>query len=100
MALGMLVLVSYDVAVTMHGGARRLRRVAKACRDYGQRVQFSMFEIEVAPDQWTVLRARLLREMDPEHDSLRFYHLGRKDNARIEHVGCKSIPDLDAPLIV
>jgi CRISPR-associated protein Cas2 len=72
----MLVLVSYDVQVTSPGGTRRLRRIARACQDYGQRVQFSVFEIEVAPDQWILLRARLLGEIDASCDSLRFYFLG------------------------
>ena len=57
----MLVLVSYDVETSSEGGARRLRRVARACRDYGQRVQFSVFECELEPDQWVVLRNRLVR---------------------------------------
>lgn len=96
----MLVLVSYDVETVSEGGTRRLRRVARACRDYGQRVQFSVFECEVAPDQWVVLRARLLREIDPERDSLRFYFLGASGKRRIEHVGAKPALDLDGPLIV
>jgi CRISPR-associated protein Cas2 len=96
----MLVLVSYDVEVTSPGGTRRLRRIARACKDYGQRVQFSVFEIEVAADQWVVLRARLLGEIDAEHDSLRFYFLGKDGRRRVEHVGAKPALDFDAPLIV
>jgi CRISPR-associated protein Cas2 len=96
----MLVLVSYDVEVTSPGGTRRLRRIARACQDYGQRVQFSVFEIEVAPDQWVLLRARLLGEMDAARDSLRFYFLGRDSRRRVEHIGAKPAVDLDAPLIV
>lgn len=95
----MLVLVSYDVEATSPGGARRLRRIARACQDYGQRVQFSVFEIEVASDQWVLLRARLLAEMDAARDSLRFYFLGH-GRRRIEHVGTKPALDFDAPLIV
>jgi CRISPR-associated protein Cas2 len=86
--------------VTSHGGTRRLRRIARACQDYGQRVQFSVFEIEVAPDQWVLLRARLLGEMDAARDSLRFYFLGRDGRRRVEHIGAKPAVDLDAPLIV
>ena len=93
-------MVSYDVETVSEGGARRLRRVARACRDYGQRVQFSVFECEVAPDQWVVLRARLLQEIDPARDSLRFYFLGASGKRRIEHVGAKPVLDLDGPLIV
>ncbi len=96
----MLVLVSYDVAVTSEGGARRLRRIARACQDYGQRVQFSVFEIEVPPDQWVLLRARLLGEMDPTQDSLRFYLLGSGRRHQIEHVGAKPALDFEGPLIV
>jgi CRISPR-associated protein Cas2 len=95
-----LVLVSYDVEVTAPGGARRLRRIARACQDYGQRVQFSVFEIEVSPDQWVLLRARLLAEMDATRDSLRFYFLGRDGRRRIEHIGTKPAVDFDGPLIV
>ena len=96
----MLVLVSYDVEVTSPGGARRLRRIARACQDYGQRVQFSVFEIEVTPDQWVLLRARLLGEIDAERDSLRFYFLGKDGRRRVEHVGAKPAADFDAPLIL
>lgn len=96
----MLVLVSYDVAVTSPGGARRLRRIARACKDYGQRVQFSVFELDVGPDQWVLVRARLVAEMDMAQDSLRFYQLGRSDRSRIEHVGAKPAQDFDQPLIV
>jgi CRISPR-associated protein Cas2 len=96
----MLVLISYDVEVTSAGGARRLRRIARACQDYGQRVQYSVFEVEVTPDQWVPLRARLLGEMDAARDSLRFYFLGKEGRRRIEHIGAKPVTDLDAPLIV
>ena len=96
----MLILVSYDVAVTSEGGTRRLRRIARACQDYGQRVQFSVFEIEIPPDQWVLLRARLVGEMDPTQDSLRFYFLGSANRRRIEHVGTKPALDFEAPLIV
>jgi CRISPR-associated protein Cas2 len=96
----MLVLISYDVQTTSLGGARRLRRIARACQDYGQRVQFSVFECEVAPDQWVLLRARLLAEMDIERDSLRFYFLGASGKRRIEHIGSKPAVDFDSHLIV
>jgi CRISPR-associated protein Cas2 len=96
----MLVLVTYDVQTSLPGGARRLRRVAKACLNLGQRVQYSVFECEVDPAQWTTLRARLLSEIDPETDSLRFYFLGAGGKRRVEHVGAKPIVDLDGPLIV
>lgn len=96
----MLVLVSYDVAVSEKGGAKRLRRVAKACLDYGQRVQFSVFECIVDPAQWTILRQKLIDEIDLEKDSLRFYFLGANWKHRVEHVGTKEPIDQEGPLIV
>lgn len=96
----MLVLVSYDVRTDSEGGKRRLRRVARACRDWGQRVQFSVFECEVDPAQWAELRARLVREIDPEQDSLRFYFLGANWRRRVEHVGAKPSYDPGGPLVV
>lgn len=96
----MMVLVSYDVATSTSGGAGRLRRVAKACRDFGQRVQYSVFEIEVDAAQWTLLRRRLVGLIDPEVDSLRFYFLGNNWERRIEHVGAKPAVDMNSPLIV
>lgn len=95
----MFVLITYDVAVNENGGARRLRRVARACLDWGQRVQFSVFECIVAPDQWVMLKARLLDEMDPEKDSMRFYYLGSNWERKVEHVGAKKPLDMQGPLI-
>ncbi|BCX18187.1 MAG: CRISPR-associated endoribonuclease Cas2 [Geminicoccaceae bacterium] len=96
----MMVLVSYDVRTDSEGGKRRLRRVARACQDWGQRVQFSVFECEVDPAQWVELRARLVREIDPEQDSLRFYFLGANWRRRVEHVGAKPSYDPGGPLVV
>lgn len=95
----MMVLVSYDVSTSSEGGGSRLRRVAKACRDVGQRVQFSVFEIEVDPDQWVLFRQRLIDLIDDEVDSLRFYFLGRNWKNRIEHVGAKPALDMNGPLV-
>lgn len=96
----MMVLVSYDVSLADAAGARRLRRVSKACKDFGQRVQFSVFECIVDPAQWTKLKARLLGEIDAEQDSLRFYFLGANWQKRVEHVGAKPSIDLEGPLVV
>lgn len=96
----MMVLVTYDVSTTSDGGGRRLRRVAKTCRDYGQRVQFSVFEIEVEPAQWTSLKAKLETIINPETDSLRYYFLGANWKRRVEHVGAKPATDLNGTLIV
>ena len=95
----MLVLISYDVA-SDGTGQRRLRRVARACKDYGQRVQYSVFECIVDPAQWTMLKARLISEIDPEKDSLRFYYLGANYKHRVEHIGAKPSIEQDGPLIV
>lgn len=96
----MLVLVTYDVSTAEAGGARRLRAVAKACRDYGQRVQYSVFEIEADPAQWTMLKARLEAIIKPEFDSLRYYYLGANWQRKVEHVGAKPAADLGGTLIV
>lgn len=95
----MLVLISYDVA-SDETGQRRLRRIARACKDYGQRVQYSVFECIVDPAQWTMLKERLISEIDPEKDSLRFYYLGANYKHRVEHVGAKPPVEQDGPLIV
>jgi CRISPR-associated protein Cas2 len=96
----MFVLVTYDVKTSDPGGSRRLRRVAKACRDYGQRVQFSVFECIVDPAQWTKLKQRLIDEIDEEADSLRFYFLGSNWKHRVEHVGAKPSIDQEGLLII
>jgi CRISPR-associated protein Cas2 len=89
------VLITYDIATSSENGARRLRRVAKACLDYGQRVQYSVFECQVDPAQFTELKARLLKIIDPAQDSLRFYHLGAEWHRRVEHHGAKTSYDID-----
>ncbi|NVN11190.1 CRISPR-associated endonuclease Cas2 [Nguyenibacter vanlangensis] len=95
----MLVLITYDVNTEDAAGRRRLRRVARACLDFGQRVQHSVFECDVDPARWAELRARLIAEADTAKDSLRFYQLGAKGRQRIEHVGAKPVLDLDGPLL-
>lgn len=96
----MLVLVTYDVNTMEDGGRKRLRQVARACKDFGQRVQFSVFEIEVNPAQWTKLKARLELIIRPELDSLRYYYLGSNWARKVEHVGAKPVADLNGPLII
>lgn len=96
----MLILVTYDVATSTAAGRRRLRRVATACKNYGQRVQKSVFECLVAPEQWVLLREALLEEIDPDEDSLRIYPLDEPVRKRIEHHGVHAPFDLDGPLIV
>lgn len=96
----MLVVVCYDVDTTDPGGPRRLRRVAKTCKDYGQRVQFSVFECQVDPAQWTMLKQKLIDKIDEKTDSLRFYFLGANWRNRVEQVGLKKSYDPDEPMIV
>ena len=94
----MFVLITYDVATADKAGARRLRRVAQACKDYGQRVQNSVFECKLGPQQWALLRDRLLQEINEKEDSLRFYFLDA--DVVTEHHGTKKPIDLEAPLIL
>jgi len=96
----MLVLVTYDVNTETKAGQRRLRRVAKLCEDYGQRVQFSVFECVIDPAQWSELRKRLIDTVDLDSDSLRFYFLGKNWHRRVEQAGAKPSYDPEGPLIV
>lgn len=96
----MMVLITYDVNTAEEAGRRRLRRVARLCSNYGQRVQLSVFECLVDPAQFARLKASLLREIDPGVDSLRFYLLGSNWRRRVEHVGAKPALDPEGPLIV
>lgn len=96
----MLMLVTYDVATQDAAGRRRLRKIARLCQNYGQRVQYSVFECQVDPARWVALRAELIDEMDASQDSLRFYRLGSNWRPRIEHVGVKESYDPDGPLVM
>lgn len=94
----MRVLIAYDVGTADEGGPKRLRRVARACQDYGRRVQKSLFECVVGDTDWVRLRGRLQSEMDPTKDSLRFYFLDA--NVRVEHHGAAAPVELDGPLVI
>ena len=96
----MMVLVTYDVNTETGAGRRRLRRVARVCVNWGQRVQKSVFECSVDPAQFTKLKASLLDEIDAAVDSLRFYYLGANWRNRVEQVGARASIDPDGPLIV
>lgn len=96
----MLVLVTYDVATSTPAGRRRLTKVAKACLDFGQRVQNSVFECNVDPAQFAALKHRLLEICQPAEDSIRFYFLGSGDRKKIEHHGSKPSLDVNGPLII
>ena len=86
----LLVLITYDVNTEDAAGRKRLRQIAKQCVNYGQRVQNSVFECLLNPGQCRSLQAKLLKIMDQDRDSLRFYYLGNKYQSKIEHFGCKN----------
>lgn len=83
----MLVLVTYDVNTETAAGRKRLRKVAKACVNHGQRVQNSVFECLLDAAQYAMFKAQLTALIDPAADSLRFYQLGNYYKSRVEHVG-------------
>lgn len=94
----MYILITYDVSTIDKAGRKRLRKVARACEDYGVRVQNSVFECKVEAKQWVLLKARLLNEMNPEQDSIRFYFLDK--DVKTEHYGTKKPVDMEEPLIL
>lgn len=96
----MMVLVTYDVNTQTERGRKRLRQVAKACVDYGQRVQNSVFECLVDPVQFVQLRKRLEGIIEMSEDSLRFYFLGSNWKNRVEHVGARESYDPEGTLTV
>lgn len=96
----MLILITYDVSTVEKAGLKRLRRVARACEDYGVRVQKSVFECQVGQTEWVQLRARLLEEIKADQDSLRFYHLDETAKKKIEHHGVDKPLDFTEPLIL
>lgn len=94
-----MVLITYDVSTETETGKSRLRKVAKKCQDYGQRVQNSVFECIIDPARLKQLQAALEKIIDPEKDSLRYYYLGNEWRTRVEHVGAKASLDLEGTLI-
>jgi CRISPR-associated protein Cas2 len=95
-----MVLITYDVNTETAAGEKRLRKVAKQCENFGQRVQYSVFECLIDPAQLRQLKHLLTEIIDPEKDSLRFYYLGNKWRTRVEHIGAKASIDLEGPLII
>jgi CRISPR-associated protein Cas2 len=95
----MLILITYDVNTQTNLGKSRLRRVSKKCKDYGQRVQNSVFECIINTAQLKQLQNNLLKIIDPEVDSLRYYYLGDNWKNHVEHVGAKPSVDLEGFLI-
>lgn len=96
----MHILITYDVSTTTREGQKRLRRIAKTCLDFGQRVQNSVFECKVDPAQLVELKNKLIEIMDEEKDSIRFYNLGTNWQHRVEHYGQKEPLDPDGLLMV
>lgn len=95
-----MVLITYDVNTEDKDGRRRLRRVAKQCQNYGQRVQNSVFECLIDPSQWVQLKNNLENLIDLEKDSLRFYYLGNNWKKKVEHIGAKEVVDIEGTIIV
>lgn len=95
----MMVLITYDVNTETAAGQKRLRKVAKVCQNYGQRVQNSVFECLIDPAQLKQLQAALEKLIDKDKDSLRYYYLGDEWRRRVEHVGAKASLDLEGTLI-
>ena len=96
----MYILVTYDVDTTDKSGQRRLRRVAKACLDYGQRVQNSVFECELTEVQFCILKERINEIIDHSLDSVRFYHLNRSENRRVEVMGVETAFNVNDAIII
>ena len=96
----MYVLVTYDISMLEGDGPGRLRKVSKICKNYGQRVQNSVFECKVDPTQCKQMELALEEVIDVENDSLRFYYLGKTKNLKVKHVGAKSSYDLEKAIII
>lgn len=95
----MLVVVTYDVSTETPAGRSRLRKVARQCQNYGQRVQNSVFECKIDEAQFVLFKDSLLKLINEKEDSLRFYRMGKEYHNRIEHYGTKRVQDIDAPII-
>lgn len=96
----MMVLITYDVDTISETGEKRLRKVAKLCRDYGQRVQNSVFECRLTESQFVILKNKISAIIDNELDNVRFYLLGNNWNRRIDIIGKNNLVDLDEELII
>lgn len=83
----MQVLITYDVETITPAGKKRLRQVAKVCLDYGQRVQNSVFELNIYPADLVKIKNKLEKIIDPQKDSIRIYNLGKNWERRVESLG-------------
>ena len=95
-----MVLVTYDVSTADNSGKTRLRKVAKECQNYGQRVQNSVFEINVDYGTFLKVKDKLLKLIDENSDSIRFYYLGKNWQNRVEHYGTKETYDSEGVIII
>lgn len=95
----MLVLITYDVNTETAAGRNRLRKVAKQCTNYGQRVQNSVFECHMDAAKCRQVKAILEEIIDKDKDSLRFYYIGEKYKGKVEHIGAKPGFDVEEPLL-
>ena len=95
-----MVLITYDVSTQSAAGQKRLRKVAKTCQNYGQRVQNSVFECMLDAATLLVVKDKLLSAIDPSADSLRFYLLGNNYKTKVEHYGAKPSFDVTDPLVL
>ena len=96
----MWVIVAYDVSTETKAGRKRLRRIAQVCKDYGQRVQKSVFECQVNEMNFEELRRRLLKEIDEREDNLRLYRLTEPRDNHVEEYGQTRTIFFDEPLVV
>lgn len=96
----MLVLITYDVSTQDAAGRKRLRKVAKECVNYGQRVQNSVFECILDASQLLLLKDSLVSMINKEEDSLRFYYLGNKYKTKVEHFGIKTSYEPEGTLMI
>lgn len=96
----MMVLISYDVSTVNSAGKTRLRKVAKECQNHAQRVQNSVFEADLDYSAFLRLKDRLIKLIDPEQDSLRFYYLGNNWEKRVEHIGAKNTYNPEGVIII
>lgn len=93
--ISILILVTYDVKTETSAGRKRLRKIAKECVNYGQRVQNSVFECMLDSTQYRLLKGKLQNIMDEDEDSIRFYNLGKRHDTKIEALGCNHTYDAD-----
>lgn len=96
----MMVIVTYDVNITSDGGARRLSQVSKACKNYGLRVQNSVFECVLDESQFCGLKNELSEIIDKKSDSIRFYLLGNNWQKRVEQIGSLASIDVENGIFV